>query len=95
MLRELRMKAKDVGNLKEDNERLKQQILELRESATKAASAAGNEQVCICVFLVIIMLASLAHISGYVQGSVACCLPPVVVNAKGSRIGTSKENLRY
>lgn len=45
VLRELRMKAKDVGNLKEENERLKQQILELRESAAKGAAEAGNEQV--------------------------------------------------
>lgn len=44
-LRDLRMKAKDVGNLKEDNERLKAQILEMRNNATKAASQAGNEQV--------------------------------------------------
>lgn len=44
------MKAKDVGNLKEDNERLKAQILELRESVSKAASQAGNEQVRLVSF---------------------------------------------
>lgn len=44
-LRDLRIKAKDVGNLKEDNERLKQQVLELRESASRAAASAGDEQV--------------------------------------------------
>lgn len=44
-LRDLRVKAKDVGNLKEDNERLKAQILEMRQSASNAAESAGNEQV--------------------------------------------------
>lgn len=43
-LRDLRIKAKDVGNLKEDNERLKQQVLELREGAARAAASAGDEQ---------------------------------------------------
>lgn len=44
-LRELRMRAKDVGNLKEENEKLKKQILEMRNNAAQAASAAGDEQV--------------------------------------------------
>lgn len=44
-LRELRIKAKDVGNLKEENIKLKAQILEMREKAANAAVAAGNDQV--------------------------------------------------
>ena len=48
-LRELRMKAKDVGNLKDENIKLKAQILEMREKAAGVAVAAGNEQVCVCV----------------------------------------------
>ena len=44
-LRDLRMKAKDVGNLKGDNERLKAEILELRQAAKNAAASAGDERV--------------------------------------------------
>lgn len=44
-LRDLRVKAKDVGNLKEDNERLKAQVLEMRQKMSSAAESAGNEQV--------------------------------------------------
>ncbi|CAM9512746.1 unnamed protein product, partial [Ectocarpus fasciculatus] len=44
-LRDLRMKAKDVGNLKGDNERLKAEILVLRQAASNAAAAAGDERV--------------------------------------------------
>lgn len=44
-LRDLRIKAKDVGNLKGDNERLKAEILELRQAAKNAAASAGDERV--------------------------------------------------
>lgn len=44
-LRDLRIRAKDVGNLKGDNERLKAEILELRQAASKAAASAGDERV--------------------------------------------------
>lgn len=44
-LRDLRMKAKDVGNLKGDNERLKAEILQLRQAAASAAASAGDERV--------------------------------------------------
>ncbi|CAN0404573.1 unnamed protein product, partial [Ectocarpus sp. 13 AM-2016] len=46
-LRDLRIKSKDVGNLKEDNDRLKAEILELRQAAaaSKATAPASDEQV--------------------------------------------------
>ncbi|CAM9730586.1 unnamed protein product, partial [Ectocarpus sp. 13 AM-2016] len=46
-LRDLRIKAKDVGNLKEDNDRLKAEILELRQAAaaSKATAPASDKQV--------------------------------------------------
>lgn len=46
-LRDLRIKAKDVGNLKGDNERLKAEILELRQAAKNAAASAGDERVSV------------------------------------------------
>ncbi|CAM9590046.1 unnamed protein product [Ectocarpus fasciculatus] len=46
-LRDLRIKAKDVGNLKGDNDRLKAEVLALRQAAaaSKAAAPASDEQV--------------------------------------------------
>ena len=61
-LRDLRIRAKDVGNLKGDNERLKAEVLELRQAAKNAAASAGDERVR--VYVVVMYICTCVYVRG-------------------------------